>query len=485
MTQTQYSNDLVSLWYQQRCGDAWKFLGCHDMSGLTEPEGEITARYIRAGKGKFKRVGYRRSIADFGSATIRIFRSSYDLVADTTCPPNIFALYSNCGADNDPSNYDFMDIFETVIRTEKSQENVSKGIGPDGETDTADIVVEISIQFLEKFVHKALTSTVIDVSNIRSHNVNDVAICDKEASCGGCSDYTLGCQTIWLVTNGVAGSIGTPAAIRKSTDRGTTWTNITNPFSDTDDSITKVECSGDTVIIINGETSSYAYSSDGSTFTEVLTPTQIIADVAMIGPTNIWLAAAGGYIYYSANQGQSVSTQTAGDITTQNLAGISFADSLIGYAVGASNTMLRTTNGGGSNGWAAITGPSVGNNLTVVKAVPDTEIVFVGDDVGNVFRSDDKGATWTTSFTANTDTAGGITSIAACNCNVLMFAANVSTDDDGNLYKTVNGGASWTSQTVDTNTGLLGLKCCNLNEYWTVGNSGFIARVAGPSFLDA
>lgn len=479
---TIYTSDKTALWFQEECGNALKFLGCHDLNGLTVPRGEITISRKRSGKGKFKATGVRRQTPDTPTVTLRLFRADFDLLLDSPCPPTVYVMYSNCGADNDPTNYDFVDILEDLYITEETQENVSNALAEDGNTDVGgDIVVEAAISFLNRVTHKPVTATQVDVSDIRSHIVESVAVCDKEAICGDCDTNTKGCQTVWLVTNGVAGSIGTPAAIRKSTDRGSTWTTISNPFSDTDDSIIKVRCDGNTVILVNGEASSYAYSNDGSTFTEVLTPTQIISDVAVVGSTRIWMSAAAGFIYYSENQGQSVSTQTAGDITAQNLNAISMASGLLGYAVGNANAFLRTTNG---SDWEAVTGPSVGVNLTAVAAIADTEIVLVGDASGNIFRSDDKGATWTTSFTAATATAGGIVSIAACNCNVMLFAANNAALTDGSVYKTINGGNTWTSQAVDTDTGLTDLVCCNLNEYWLTGNDGFIDRISGPSYLD-
>ncbi len=476
-----YGSENNALWLQEKCGERLIFLGCHDVNDQAEPTGELTMSRQRVSKGDFRVIRVRRSIPDLPTATVRMFRSDFNLLTDLPCPPNLYIMYSNCGADEDKTNYAFFDLYEGVFVTAKNQAAVVKAIAPDGETESgADIIIEAPIQFFRIITHKVLASTQVTVSNVASHTINDIAICDKEASCGECDDYTVGCQTIWFVTDGVTGSIGTPAAIRKSTDRGQSWTNITNPFSDTDDTIVAVKCVGNTVILVNGDTSAYAYSSDGLTFTEVETPTQIISKVAIVGETNIWFAAASGYVYYSSDGGASVSTQTNGSVTAQNLNDISFADSLLGYTAGNLNAFMKTTDGGT---WEAVTGPSVGINLMRVKAIPNTDIVFVGDASGNVFRSDDNGTTWETSLAASSSTSGGIRGIAACNCNIILVGAN-NASGDGVLRKSIDGGDSWEAQTVDTNSGINAVECCDVNEYWLAGDLGFIARVSGPSFRD-
>jgi photosystem II stability/assembly factor-like uncharacterized protein len=239
--------------------------------------------------------------------------------------------------------------------------------------------------------------------------------------------------------------------------------------------------------MLNGTDTAYAYSWDGgATWTEVLTPTELLNDAFILGSTKIWMCAQGGYIYYSSNRGQTVSVQDAGVATLQSLNSISFSDALRGYAVGDANSFVRTVDGG--NIWEAVTGPSVAvnNDLYKVAVVAGTEIVFVSDEAGNLYRSDDSGDTWTTVFTATTATAGGIPGIAICNCNVIGFVANdqdpyfySGASVEGVMYQSIDGGNTWKAVEVPANDGLEDVFCCDVNQYIIVGASGFLAHVAG------
>lgn len=479
---TEYTSDKNALWYQKTCGDPFVFLGCHDVSGLTKPRGELTARRKRKGKGKFVIVGARQSAPDFGSATIRLFREEWDIVLDSPCPPNLFIYYSNCKADDDPLNYDFIDALNTIFITETTQEFVVNQVLADGETDAGgDIVVEAPIQFLTSSVVKQLHNTTYTIPAIAAHIVNDVAICDKEARCPGCDDETDGCQTVWIVTDGLAGSASVDAAIYRTVNGGTDWTLVANPFTDTDDNITDVECVDDVAIFLNGDTAEYAYTQDGgdTALNLVTTPTQIMTDVFMLGATNIWICAQAGYIYFSGNRGAGVDVQDAGVATASNLNSISFANALEGYAVGAANAFVFTTNG---EDWQAGTGPAPATILNVIEAVADTDIVIVGDENGVLYRSLDNGTTWATLRAATTDVASGITGIAICDCNVWSFTGNDGTDSV--VYKTVDGGNEWQLVATKTADVVNALECCDLNTYWGVGTDGLIFKLHGNSFRD-
>jgi photosystem II stability/assembly factor-like uncharacterized protein len=251
------------------------------------------------------------------------------------------------------------------------------------------------------------------------------------------------------------------------------------------DNLSSIGCSGDVVIVANGTTAEYQWSNDGGTsFTLVTTPDEIINEVEIFSETKIWFAANGGNIYFSDDEGASITTQDDGTATAQNLNSISFADSEIGYAAGNSNAFVATTDGGAA--WSAGTGPSVGVNLNVVKAVPNTNVLFVGDASGNVFRSIDKGVTWTTVVSSVTAFAGGITDIAICECNRIIVSG-LDADGKGSLRQSINGGSSFQTlaNAVVGAESINALACCDVNEYWAVGDGGLINKLAGKSFKDS
>jgi photosystem II stability/assembly factor-like uncharacterized protein len=160
---------------------------------------------------------------------------------------------------------------------------------------------------------------------------------------------------------------------------------------------------------------------------------------------------------------------------------------LLLYAVGDNNAMVRTEDGGDI--WTAVTGPAAGlanDDLYQVAAVPGTNIVLVGDEMGNIYRSEDKGDNWTTVWSSTTATAGGIAGLEAPDCNVLAFVANDSdpyfyAPATGVMYQSTDGGSSWVAVELPTNTGIRDLWACDVNTYWVAGDGGFVAKVAGPS----
>jgi photosystem II stability/assembly factor-like uncharacterized protein len=420
MASERYSSDRTALWLQRSCTGALEFLGCHDASDKTVSEGEISNSRKRTEKGKFKVVATRQNIPDNPTITFSWFRTISDLLNELPCPPNILVFYSECGADEDPTNYDYIDFLRGVRITEKSQSAVTNAIAADDATDVGvDIVVEASAEFAEEFVIKPLLSSQFIISALTGRIIDDIAVCDPDPQCGECDTETIGCQTLWIITQGSPGFYG-DARIYKSVDGGSTWVEQTNSMTIDTDTLSSVSCDGDVVVITNSDTSEYQFTNDGgTTWTLVATPDEVINEVFVLSSTKIWFAANNGNIYFSSDKGASISTQDDGVATTEHLNSIHFSDSQLGYAVGANNAFVRTINGGTT--WAAVTGPAAGVALNVVRAVPDEDILYVGDASGDVHRSIDKGATWTTVLTGFTALAGGITDISICECNVIVI----------------------------------------------------------------
>ncbi len=479
-----YESVKNALWLQRECYGALEFLGCHDMSDLTIPEGEITSSYQRVGKNKFDEVSTRKGIAEPGTVTASFYRQLVNLLVDIPCPYNLFVYYSKCGGDEDPTNFDFIDVLLKINKTERSQANVVNAIGADGTTDVGgNVVQEVSLQLGDYYVLKPLLSTDYTLSSLAGRIVSDISVCDTDAECGDCDTPTIGCQTLWIITNGSPGFYG-DARIFKSTDGGTSWTEQTNSMTIDSDNLSSVSCSGNVVIVTNGTTAEYQYTNDGgTTWSLVTTPDEIINDVFVLSDTKIWFAANGGNIYYSSDKGASIVTQDDGVATAQNLNSIHFADSEKGYAVGASNAFVSTIDGGTS--WTAVTGPAVGVELNVVRAVPNSDIVFVGSAAGVIYRSIDNGVTWTTSLTGVTAFGGGITDIAICECNRILISGNDS-DGKGSIRESIDGGNTYTAVTnpIVGAESINALTCCDVNTYYGSGDNGTIFKVAGVSFRD-
>jgi len=466
----------VALWLQRTCGADLEFLGCHDISSVSVPKGDVNPVYCRTDKRTYEIVRTWRGVPGLGSMTITAYAQVLNLIAELPCPPNIYAMVSACGADEDPTNYDFTYLFYNVQLTSEDIDKLSTML-PDGETP---VTLSLPANFTVRDKIKKVVAEILDVSALTTMDINDIKFCDAPECSDLCGTYSQGCQVGYAVTAGQGGT----AVYLTTADGGSEWTANATPFDVVTDDIVAVDCDGDVVVMINGLTSEYAYSQDGGiNFTVVTTPTRVMTDVFVLGATRIWFCGNDGYIWYSSDRGASVTLQDAGVATAQTLASISFADGKRGYAVGATNSFVYTTDGGAT--WIAGTGPSAGNDLTEVAAVPGTKILFVGDNVGNLFRSTDGGVNWTTVFAATALTEGGIAGITLDGCDVVAFVANdldpywYVAAVDGVMYRSIDGGASWEDVDVSPNSGLNAISQCMLNKYWTVGEDGFLARVAG------
>lgn len=488
MATVRYESKNNALWLQRECYGNLEFLGCHDLTDLTRPQGEVTNSYQRSGKNKWDVIGTKRAIPEPGTATVTLYRGVVNLLDELPCPFTLLVYYSNCGVDESPTNYDFIDVLDAIDKLEISQANVVNQIGADGATDVGgDVLQEISVQFRNYYVIKPLLHTDLTLSALTGRVVADIAVCDPDAECGDCDSPTIGCQTLWIVTNGSPGFYG-DARIYKSTDGGTSWTEQTNSMTTDTDDLSAVACSGDVVIITNDDTSEYQFTNDGgTTWTLVTTPDEVINDVFVLSEVKIWFAANNGNIYYSEDKGASITTQDDGVATAQNLLSIHFADAEKGYAVGAANAFVLTSDGGSS--WAAGTGPAAGVILNVVRAVPNTDIVFVGSAAGILYRSSDNGTTWTTVFNGSTGSApfaGGVTDIAICECNRVLVSGNNS-DGLGTIRESIDGGNTFTTVSVASIVGaesITSLTCCDVNTYFGAGDDGTIFQLAGASFRD-
>lgn len=477
ISQTLYYAGEVALWYQTKCGGPRVFLGCHNVTGVSAPRGALNPTYCRTGKNKYTIQRTWRAVPGLGAMTIVAYDTVLNYIQELPCPLNLYVLYSACGRDDDPNNWDYLYIYEGVApNSEDTDTQVS------GQEAQNPIMLSMPCNFKQRVKVKKLTAQEVDVSSVTTADINSVWFCD-DASCGDlCPNESVGCQTGFFVTEGP-----TPVVAR-TTDGGSTWTAMTFPFALATSDVDDIICDGDIVIVTNHTQTSYSWSHDGGdTWTEVTTPTKLINDVTMLGSTNIWFAAQGGYVYYSRNQGTSVETQTAGTVTSQSLNSIDAASTMLVYAVGDNNAVIRTLDGGDL--WSAVTGPAVGifpNDLYVVRAVPGTNTVYVGDEQGNVYVSYDAGDTWSTVYAATTDTAGGIADIAVPNCNVVVFAANNNDpyfygSATGVVYESVDGGNIWQSIVMPTNTGLTALASCrgSLNKFWASGVGGTLYLIEG------
>ncbi len=188
----------------------------------------------------------------------------------------------------------------------------------------------------------------------------------------------------------------------------------------------------------------------------------LISDLTAVSGTTAWITATpttggnGGGVWKTTNSGATWTKQTTASFnSTASFANtIHFWDENNGVAMGdPTGTLFEiyTTSNGGTN-WTKLTAASVAPSVTDeygyvhLKEVSGDNIWF-GTSAGRIFKSANKGVTWTAVSTPLTDFGGTTASgkIALKDANTAWVLSST-----GTVYSTTNGGTTW--NTVSTVT---------------------------------
>lgn len=305
-----------------------------------------------------------------------------------------------------------------------------------------------------------------------TREVVDIAICDAE-SCGSCGSSSDGCQVILAVTVSAGASPGLPATVIFSKDGGLTWATTTVDTLLVSEAPTAMECVGTYLVITSNasKTAHYAPTADIlngiESWTEVSTgfvATGEPNDISSAGPTFTWLVGDTGYIYFTEDITAGVEVQDAGVATNQNLMAVHALDSEHVVAVGISNAVVYTDNGGST--WTSITGPAAGEDLSCVWMKSETTW-FVGTNKtdGRLYYTTDTGTTWTEKTFSGSGVAGSKTEDIKFATNSVGFMSHTTATPLGRILRTIDGGNSWYvlpegNGSIPDNDGLNALTVC-------------------------
>lgn len=183
----------------------------------------------------------------------------------------------------------------------------------------------------------------------------------------------------------------------------------------------------------------------------------LVSDLTAVSATTAWVTATpsaggnGGGVWKTTNSGTTWTKQTTASFSSA----ASFANTVYfwdennGVAMGdPTGTLFEiyTTANGGTN-WTKLTAASVPASSTNeygyvhLKEVAGDNIWF-GTSAGRIFKSANKGATWTVVSTPLSDFGG-----TAASGKITLKDANTAwiLSDTGVVYATTNGGTTWTT----------------------------------------
>jgi photosystem II stability/assembly factor-like uncharacterized protein len=273
-----------------------------------------------------------------------------------------------------------------------------------------------------------------------------IVICDR-VECGSCGISSDGCEKIFALAVTVGGSPGLLGEIIFSDDGGATWNDTTITTLSAAENGADEACVGLNLIVISKDSCSLHYAAladillGTETWAEVVTgfvaakcPNAIFSADAR----HTWIVGDTGYIYFTSDPTAGVDVQDAGAATIQNLTAIHGFDALNLVAVGASNAIVVTRNGGDS--WTAVTGPvpAVAINAVWMKGVDEW---FVGTAGGELWYTRDGGVSWTKKSFPGSG-AGVVRDIKFSNDTVGWMSHDTATPA-GRILRTIDGGYSW------------------------------------------
>lgn len=276
--------------------------------------------------------------------------------------------------------------------------------------------------------------------------VIDVAICDAR-TCGACGLPSDGTLRVLAVETGVGASPGMAAEIVTTQDGGQTWRegNVTSlPVNKTP---TAVACVGPYFLVISNDDAAYNYALTADILAGTATWTKVAAFTAPSAPNAIlsfgrtatWVVGNGGYIYVITDPTVGATAQTSGDVTAQNLMAIHGIDESNMIAGGASNAIVKTTNGGLT--WSLVTGPA-GQAAVQINAVYmlSANEWFVGYNDGKLYYTIDAGTTWTQkTIPGSLDFIDDI----KFSTRSVGYLAGRDSGTSGRILRTINGGQTW------------------------------------------
>lgn len=465
--------------------------------GLAWAQGDLTPIRIPDPDryGKFKTVEFQRGAQGLPTITLenRLRHSLSDLlkIVRKGCA---FDVQLHAGLCEDPRDFnggwDKGYVFEGALAT-----NYSTGELGALDFDQDNPVNEsIDVSGLDYFELGRLTAAELATAEI-VQEIIDVAIIDS-AQCGECGISSNGCEKVFAITKSAGASPGLPAEVLYSPDAGATIgeTNVsTLAANEEPNAIAGV---GVNLIVISEDSESLHYAplidilAGTETWTEVTTgfvgtfgPLAIFS----ASPVHTWIAAEGGYIYFSDDPTSGVEVQTAGGVTANNLNAIHGSDEDNIVAVGDLNTVLFTTDGGVT--WGSVTGPNPGINLRAV-AVKSNLVWLVGAADGTLWYTSDGGANWVAKGFPGSG-AGVVRDITFATPSIGYMAHDTATPR-GRILRSIDGGFSWyvlpeqAGLSIPNNDRVNALAACSEDPNLVFGggladdaSDGFLVKFAG------
>jgi len=435
-------------------------LGCHDVGDLTEPKGDVTQRYCpdprEAGKWSVAVTTQAPADRPTTSITVGIGPVADYLESHGDCAMPLYIHQGQCGDANAFLNFSRGVALPNATVTSVTQTNLVSRES----RDMAEQTFEISSEWLLKYykLRQVLRTSIDD------QDANDVAFITPGRCMGVCGPAQADC-THGVVAYATDGA--TQSNVEVTHNGGVTWATRAGPYLAANHimSIVCFEVTPGmyrTVVVRNTLAATVLqtfYSDDwGVTWVGPVAVTgSVVIEAAQwngalfaLDAQHIWLvtddgAGAVGAIYFSNDGAVSWTAQVSSSGDALNY--VRFINENIGMAVGDTDDVNLTTDGGAN--WAlAPTAGSVGGFNVMCCDLHDQYRLWIGYSNGTLYFSNDGGTVWTQRlFSAP---AGGATLVRISDimfvnehCGYFILRWTLGGNNRSSVYRTVNGGWSW------------------------------------------
>jgi photosystem II stability/assembly factor-like uncharacterized protein len=478
-----------TVFYQDEEFSPFDILTCTAVGDVTIPFGDVTARYCPDPNavGRFVKTGTIRGEADFITFALR--RPLYDtlnylLTELGDCQFHIQVPWANEGAEPSTANLNFLTKLHLHFATVSQKTITAPVVIEPGDNARADTNADMNV--LDWRMVYPNTSTRISITEFE--DLNDIVF----GLSAECNTDEIGGDKIamegYITTDFTATSPAVSADVWRTEDYGVTWAACAaQPFAGSE-SIGAVVMLGDRVIVARSTTDGAnpaevgISDDDGASWSNVNVGSvngQTVNAMWWEDYTHLWAACSGGYVYFSDDAGDTWTAQTSGTVTAQALQDIVAFDRSTVWAVGAAGAIIRTTDG---SNWAAVTGPAAVADQFNTVFVRTPNLVLIGSDAGNVYRTDDAGVSWGAALTTPQWSGGEVMRIRGEQAlNYFLDIIGNTSGGAGECYRSHDGGATFQEVSLDTNLGLNGLFVVDQNTAWVCGapqgGTGFLAKI--------
>ncbi len=395
-------------------------------------------------RGLFKQTGITIDAPDIPSAEIT-FKQKYGGIPwykfRLNCPVNFYESEGLCGDPADPLNgWLTLNILSRGLSSDKTYAGRTPFDGSDESTAPIQFsflgdVYSVGGLALGEKASVEVTTEMVDV------------VYGGFAQCSDCGPANDGTQWIYELQQTAGGSSAALGFVLYTTNGGGTWTTSAITGLGLGVLVTAIDIVGQYLVVVAKSENAYyvsqinqmtgvpgAWTKVTTGFVALKTPNDLFVE----SPTAVYFVADGGYIYKSTDILSGVSVLTAGGVTTNNLTRIHGGAGVL-LAVGASNTILKSTNRGVN--WAATAGGVTGAHSAVAVNTPLWYTIGTLDTSGKVWFTENGGATWTQQVLPG----AALTAIQDI-VNPTMetgYIAATRTGPTAAIFQTTYGGALW------------------------------------------